>query len=55
MVLGNENLDSIVIKAVGRGRLVDAENGQEVLAIIADDKIVVKDGYAVKLVSVEQP
>ena len=50
MTLSNEKLDSIVITTKALGSLVTAEDGQEVIAIISDDEIVLKNGYEAKLV-----
>ncbi len=52
MIFSDKRLDSIVITITSEttGRLVTAEDNQEVIAIISDDDIVVKDGYEVKLV-----
>jgi hypothetical protein len=52
MILNNERLDSIVITSESKntGSLVTADDEKEVIAIISDDNIIVKDGYVVKLV-----
>lgn len=54
MILSNEKLDSIVVTIKDtEGILVTAEDKEEVIAVIADDKIIVKDGYEIKLISAE--
>ncbi|MEA5017053.1 MAG: hypothetical protein VB099_21100 [Candidatus Limiplasma sp.] len=52
MELNGERLDSIVITSKSDGRIVTAEDGQEVIAIISDGEIIVKHGFDVKVVPV---
>lgn len=50
MNFNNNELDSIVITTKSTGRIVTADDDHEVIAIISEDNIIVKDGYEVKLV-----
>ena len=43
-------LDSIVITSKSSGRIVTADDNQEVIAIISEDEIVIKEGFDVRLV-----
>lgn len=54
MILNDDRLDSIVITVESKNatRFVTADDKQEVIAIISDGNIIVKDGYVVKLVPV---
>ena len=56
MILNDEKLDSIVVTIIAKNpdaQLVTADDDQEVIAIIADDNISVKNGYEIKLIPVE--
>ncbi len=51
MKIGGKDYEQIVITADNPGRLVTADDEKEVIAIISDDdKIVVKDGFNVRLI-----
>lgn len=51
MKIGGKDYDQIVITSATTGRLITADDGKEVIAIISDDeKIVVKDGFEVRLI-----
>lgn len=51
MKIGDKNYTAIIITKQSVGDLVTKDTNQEVIAIISDDeKIVVKNGYEVKMI-----
>lgn len=51
MKIGGKDYEQIVITSGNPGRLVTADDGKEVIAVISDDEeIIVKDGFDVKLI-----
>ena len=50
MEYAGKSLDSIVITSKSSGRIVTVDDNREVIAIISEDEIIVKDGFDVKMV-----
>lgn len=46
----NNNTDSIVVTRKRTGEIVEAESGNELIACISNDEIILHDDYEVKIV-----
>lgn len=51
MICGNKKYDSIVITSSNtRGDIVTSNEHKEVIAVISDEEIIVKNGYEIKMI-----